>query len=289
MLDFIVAKVSGLPFTEFVRKNILTPLKMKQSVFDPGHDTAKRVTAFNNNFVNDSEMLPSITGFLSSTPRDMLKWVEALHNNKIVNEASIETLFTAHSNNAQASLGRGVFNNGQLQRHSHHGSHFNLESTVNYNLKDDIITVLMTNNKNFKLDAITTAIEAILKGESYSLPRKSIYLFLRQLCYNDVDACIKEYATWEHDTADLYDFSDPSGLNRIGYKLLERKQIEDAIKVFTFATTKFPENANSYDSLAEAYYLYGDQKHAAELYMKVLVIDPSNKNAHKMLDKISSE
>ena len=48
----------------------------------------------------------------------------------------------------------------------------------------------------------------------------------------------------------------------------------------------FPESANVWDSLAEAYMKSGDSKNAQLNYEKALTIDPSNQNAKEMLKKL---
>lgn len=77
-------------------------------------------------------------------------------------------------------------------------------------------------------------------------------------------------------------------LNTYGYVLLRAKKIEKAIAVFTVNTQLFPDDKNSFDSLAEAYFTANDYKNATKYYSKVLTLDANDENAKTMLEKMKS-
>src|SRR6266849_6232605 len=82
-----------------------------------------------------------------------------------------------------------------------------------------------------------------------------------------------------------YDFGEGS-LNVFGYDLLEKKDTAGAIQVFKLNAESFPESANVWDSLAEAYMKSGDPKNAQLNYEKALTLDPTNQSAKEMLKKL---
>ena len=57
-------------------------------------------------------------------------------------------------------------------------------------------------------------------------------------------------------------------LNQIGYQLLNAKRFDEAISAFKKNTENYPNSANVYDSLAEAYEKNGQLKQAKENYEK---------------------
>ena len=74
--------------------------------------------------------------------------------------------------------------------------------------------------------------------------------------------------------------------NSIGYEFLQDKSINEAIIVFQENTKLFPEDANSWDSLGEAYSHKGDKTNALKSYKKALELDPNSTSAKKMIDKL---
>lgn len=73
-----------------------------------------------------------------------------------------------------------------------------------------------------------------------------------------------------------------SALNIVGYMLLKSEDIDAAITVFEKNKETFPEEANVYDSLAEAWY-YKDPRKAKEFYKRALELNPDNTNAREIL------
>lgn len=75
-------------------------------------------------------------------------------------------------------------------------------------------------------------------------------------------------------------------LNDLGYSLLAAKKYRDAIEIFRLNVELYPLSSNVFDSLGEAYMLKGDKEQAIANYKKSLELNPSNKNAVKMLNKL---
>jgi tetratricopeptide (TPR) repeat protein len=82
-----------------------------------------------------------------------------------------------------------------------------------------------------------------------------------------------------------YDFGEDS-LNTFGYSVLQSKDTAGAIQVFKLNTEAFPESANVWDSLGEAYMKANDPKNAQLNYEKALTLEPNNQNAKEMLKKL---
>jgi cytochrome c-type biogenesis protein CcmH/NrfG len=75
-------------------------------------------------------------------------------------------------------------------------------------------------------------------------------------------------------------------LNDVGYSLLREKRTADAIAVFKVNVELYPQSANAYDSLGEAYMANGEKELAVASYKKSLELDPKNQNAANMLKKL---
>ncbi|HET9785558.1 MAG TPA: serine hydrolase, partial [Pyrinomonadaceae bacterium] len=75
-------------------------------------------------------------------------------------------------------------------------------------------------------------------------------------------------------------------MNRLGYELLRVKRIKDAIEVFKQNTVDFPNEFNTWDSLAEGYMVNGDKDLAIKYYKKSLELNPNNTNAVQKLKEL---
>ena len=75
-------------------------------------------------------------------------------------------------------------------------------------------------------------------------------------------------------------------INALGYELLGNDKTQEAIEVFKYAVLEYPESANAYDSLGEAYMKAGDSERAIENYRKSLELDPNSDNAKKTLAQL---
>ena len=87
-----------------------------------------------------------------------------------------------------------------------------------------------------------------------------------------------------------YPFEDR--FNQAGYNLLANQQFEPAIFVLTMNNELFPDSANTWDSLAEAYWKAGQIDKAITLYEKAIQMDPdgpTGDNARIMINRIKNE
>lgn len=69
------------------------------------------------------------------------------------------------------------------------------------------------------------------------------------------------------------------GINTLGYTLMNKKIVRQAIAVLALSTETVPKSANAWDSLADAFFHSGDISKAALNYQKALAIDGAYANA----------
>lgn len=100
-----------------------------------------------------------------------------------------------------------------------------------------------------------------------------------------IDAAIETYHRLRTENGDEYDFSEAQ-LNALGYALIRHQQIKSAIRIFRLNTEMFPDAANTWDSLGEAYMLDGQTDLAIESYEKSLALNPHNENAAQKLKEL---
>lgn len=76
-------------------------------------------------------------------------------------------------------------------------------------------------------------------------------------------------------------------LNKIGYNFLNEKSVDDAIIVFQENVKLFPNNANAWDSLGEAFFINRDKENALKAYQKALALDPNSEPVKAMIKKLN--
>lgn len=75
-------------------------------------------------------------------------------------------------------------------------------------------------------------------------------------------------------------------LNYLGYELMQVGKDQDAVAIMERNVQEYPQSANTYDSLGEAYAKAGKKDLAIQNYEKSLQLNPDNKNAVERLKKL---
>jgi len=98
-----------------------------------------------------------------------------------------------------------------------------------------------------------------------------------------IDSALQSYRTFKQ-SSDYY--VSENQLNALGYRLLKMKKVNEAIEVFKLNVDAYPQSANVYDSLGEAYMTSGDKERAIKNYQKAVELNSQNNNAIEMLKKL---
>jgi Predicted membrane protein (DUF2306) len=119
-------------------------------------------------------------------------------------------------------------------------------------------------------------------------PRKSIAQTLSAtMASSGIEAAEKQYHDLKASAAASYNF-DENELNGLGYRLIRRKKFKEATRIFQLNVEAYPKSANTYDSLAESYMDNGENALAIANYQKALQLNPKNRNAEVMLQKLNA-
>ena len=75
-------------------------------------------------------------------------------------------------------------------------------------------------------------------------------------------------------------------MNRLDYDLMSVQRVKDAIEVFKLNVEDYPQSANVWDSLGEAYVRDGQTELAIKNYQRAVEFDPQNAGAVEALKKL---
>jgi tetratricopeptide (TPR) repeat protein len=121
--------------------------------------------------------------------------------------------------------------------------------------------------------------------ESYKSPGRTLLKSVRD---KGAARALAEYREWRKGRP-AGEVVGEAQMNRLGYFLLYgMKKPEEAIEVFKQNVDDYPQSANVYDSLGEAYLVAGNKELAIKNYRRSLELKPDSENGREMLKKLEA-
>lgn len=179
LLGYIIEKVSGRPYEQFMQENIFTPLGMKDTGFDRNHMVIKNRAAgyaVKGKELENSEYIdmtvPGGAGAMYSTVEDLYSWDRALYTEKLVKKATLEKVYTPYrSNYAWGWVVNEQFNR---KRVNHGGGIEGFNTIIVRFINDDVCIVALSNTIPATLGPMSERLAALLFGEKYELPQDEV-------------------------------------------------------------------------------------------------------------------
>jgi CubicO group peptidase (beta-lactamase class C family) len=282
----IIEKITGLDYRQFVISRLLRPCGISDVQADTALNDPRTALPFSNSF-KPVDLTSSMSPGMMFTAFDLFHWMDCLSTNQLLNASSLEVIGTSFGG-GESNLGSAAVENGRLSRHQHQGSGYNYEALVFSDAEEPVIIVLLTNNQNFKLFQLKDAILAILHGQPYAVPKKSIYLDIREGLASDFNQGMNNYLQLRQTGKDIYDFSsEPLDLISAGKYLMRRQKLGEAMAIFELSTT-FPlspsDRSYAYELIADCWLEKGNHGMTVFYYERALETDSTNKNAKGKLD-----
>jgi len=179
LLGYIIEKISGKTYPQYIKENFFTPLGMTNSYDGSDKNViSNQPTAYqvNEGKVEIAEVinmtLPCATGSLLSTAEDLFKWHQALHTYKVVKKENLQKAFTEYklANGVGTGYGYGWFlDNIQGSPTVEHGGDINgfLTNAI-YLPKQDVFVAVFSNNSFKSTDIVSAKIAALTIGNPYN-------------------------------------------------------------------------------------------------------------------------
>ena len=155
ILGYIIEKVTGQPYANFVEEQIFNKLEMTASQYASQREVIKnRASGYQkkDSYINRMDFSLTLAysgGALMSTVDDMFKWQEAIKNNLLISKETTEKAFTHYTlnNGEQTNYGYGwhikTINNNRTFEHG--GSVWGFKSMGVYFPDLDIYVIGLTN------------------------------------------------------------------------------------------------------------------------------------------------
>jgi CubicO group peptidase (beta-lactamase class C family) len=294
VLGAIIEHVTGKSYWQVLAEHILKPAGMTETV--PALLTPlvpKRAAGYGQSFAgieNAMHIGATAAGGLYSTARDLHRWERALYGNSLASQRSKDLLFALRK--VITAYGwKTAEEDWAGKKHKVLRTTGGLPGFANLLLRvpeQERVIILLSNIRGrvYRLDDIAGAVNRILDGATYETPKRSIAETLAPIIeQSGVTAALTQFRQMRA-RSDEYSLSE-SEMNSLGYYFLNtRKVVEVAVAVFQLNIEAFPNSANAYDSLGEAYMVKGDKELAIRNYQRSLELNPQNTNAVEMLKKL---
>jgi len=298
LLGYLIEKASGKSYETCLEENIFRPLKMSNSGFDRSEKILKNRAAGyekrGDNYINTSYIdmsIPYAAGSMYSTVEDLYLWDQALYTEQLLPAKFRDLLFKNYiavgRNNESYGYGWFLYDipnekNGEKIKVIEHGGGINGFNTIISRIPaDQDLIVLLNNTGGANLGQMREAIRNILYDKPYEMPKRSLAnAFVATILEKGLPAGMDKFKALKAD--ETYALREGE-MNSVGYELLQRGKIKEAIEVFKINTETFPKSGNAYDSLGEAYLKDGNKKMAIDNYKKSIVLDPENENGKEVL------
>ncbi|QQX77156.1 MULTISPECIES: serine hydrolase [Aequorivita] len=301
-LGAIIEKITGKTYEEVLQEKIFTPLKMNNSGYDHHHTILKKRAAGYEMKGSKPENAPYIdmstpyaAGSMYSTVEDLFIWDQALYTEKLLPKKYRDMMYEKYVPAFGQYYGYGwsvgsfpVGNTKDSTEIIGHGGGINGFNTLITRMPKEKSTIILLNNTGrAPLDDITIAINRILHGTTYELPKQS----LANLVYKEIiDKDLKAGLAFYEKNKDSKEYSkSESEMNTMGYTLLQAGKKKEAEAIFKLNMEAFPKSANVYDSYAEALMEQGKIELAIANYKKSIELNPGNQNGIDMLKMLGVE
>lgn len=296
MLGAIIEEVTGKKYETVLQEQILTPLEMTNSGYE--HNEIKmteQAIGYDNNpgevvvskFIDMS--IPFSAGAMYSTVEDLYKWDRALYTDKLISAKSKQKIFTPFLNNYGYgwNIVKAKTMDAEKTIHIHSGGINGFSTNIMRVESDNMVIIVLSNYANGQASKISNEISKIMYNIPYKMPAKPITNFL----IPSGSKSIKDAVTEAKELAknkDEYSVNE-GDINNLGYQLMQNGKLDDAIEIFKFNVEMFPNSANVYDSLGEAYLAKGDKENALINYKKSVELDPKSTSGLEALKKLEGK
>jgi CubicO group peptidase (beta-lactamase class C family) len=187
LLGYLIEKISGQTYGDFVRENIFKPLGMNDSGYVSNsaiitnraagyHFTPAGIE--NAQFYDESLLFSA--GGLYSTAEDLLRWEQSLFAGKLVSPASLKQMTTPFKHDFACGLVLSSIDGHTAIEHS--GDMDGFASDLVY-FPDDKLVVIVLNNLGGETKGIASKLAAVARSERIILPseRKEVPVSLALL------------------------------------------------------------------------------------------------------------
>jgi CubicO group peptidase (beta-lactamase class C family) len=177
LLGYIIEKLSGMSYGDYLAEHIFIPLGMENT----GIDETQRVLEHRASgyALGGSEIINAdfrimanafASGAIYSTVEDMYLWDRALYSEKLLTKASLEKMFTPYKR--YYGLGWGIVNIFDKKCTCHNGETEGFQTNISRYIDNDVCIIILSNFEQTPIERMSFVLAAIVFGQEYSMPKE---------------------------------------------------------------------------------------------------------------------
>jgi len=315
-LSKVIEHITGEQFNDFMKRMVFDPLGMSSSSYIWRADYDALKTARHNRVglptPQNKPLKANAAASLHTTAQDYARFIAAMLNGAGLKKQTLTQMLTPQikvdeggsnttgrpadklSPNVSWGLGVGLQTTADGLSFWHWGDNGDSKAYFVAFEKQKTGVVVFANSANglsFMPELVAEAVGGQqpalvwLKYESYKSPPRRL---LRSILASGAEAALREYRS-SRDRRFTSERINEDQMNRLGYDLLGRKRMKDAIEVFKLNVEDYPQSSNTYDSLGEAYMLDGNKELAIKNYERSVELNPNNATGIEALKKLRED
>jgi CubicO group peptidase (beta-lactamase class C family) len=292
LLGKVIEKVTGKPFTQVFNERQFQIAGLQSTGFGDSRDVIPNLTPtyryVNEKLVKDYAEFPPFrrtASGMNSTAEDLARWIIALQHEKLLRtKSALETLWTAGTfNNGQPTLWANGWMAKPRPKHRVVAATGGSRAAFFVYPEDDFAVIVLTNLAGAYPEDFIDELAGYYKPEiAASDPVTALRMELRQRGYEHAIEVYQELKRKDPQFQPL-----ENDLNEWAYRMMNGGgKPKEALEIFKLNVFLYPNSANVYDSVAEAYAINGNRELAIKNYKRSLELDPKNSNAAQQLKKL---
>ena len=290
ILSAIIEKITGRSYGAFLKEKIFDVLGMDHSGFNAyTKDVPGKAKGYLSNQMGPLEdnlrmhVVGAGDGGIYSTTGDMWKFMNSfISNNKLLSdENKLRILNTPLFPVTYASWNE-FQQKGKLLLA---GGAPGISAVIGFNMEKKYSLIVLSNYDERTAEEMTQRINAVMNDRQpapFQLPpSKFIYTLLKEKGPQYFLANYKKELTDAHVSLE-----DDMNLLYAGEQLLQEKNADAAIALYTVYTTEFPNIIVAWNDMGDAYLMKGDKEQAKKCFTQALKLRPANERAKRALQNL---
>lgn len=286
VLGAILEKIEKKSFKLIINENILNVIKTKNTIYDLTENIKDKAKSYQfspiGKKIDRTSRLENLTpdGGMYSTPYDLaLFYSKLFYSNQLLNDQSKAIMLNSYkeSNKTWPEL----LDSDKSDWLSYGGGP-GVSAAVEVLIKDKLMVIALANTDGVVAERITQRLIQVHQGKPYKKVMLPLGLFAIKLLEKKGGIYFVDNIKHELSQAG-YDNYGARPLNKLGFALINSNQLEQAINVFIANTQIFPQEPNTFDSLALAYEKAENKTKALLNYQKALSLNSNFESAKQAI------